>query len=81
MSSLQAGAELYSQLTSSVTDLDAIKGGADSLLRQARSLNRMLKRAAELVLSPTVRSDWRLLKAEIGQISITDADVENDTVQ
>ncbi|MFY9610125.1 MAG: peptidoglycan-binding protein [Blastocatellia bacterium] len=81
MSSLQASAELYSQLSPSVTDPDAIRGGAESLLRQARLLNRMLKRTSELVLSATVRSDWKLLKAEIGQISVTDADVENDTVQ
>lgn len=80
MSSLKAVAELYGQLNPSVTDPDAIKGGADSLLRQARMLNRMLKRT-DFVLSDIVRNDWRLLKAEIGQISLTDADVENDTSQ
>jgi hypothetical protein len=80
MSSLHAVAELYGQLSPAVTDLDALKGGADSLLRQARLLNRMLKRT-DLVLSPTVRNDWKLLKAEISQISLTDADVDNDTIQ
>jgi peptidoglycan hydrolase-like protein with peptidoglycan-binding domain len=80
MSSLQAVAELYGQMSPSVTNLDAVKGGADSLLRQARMLNRMLKRT-DFVLSAIVRNDWKLLKAEIGQISLTDADVENDTTQ
>ncbi|HSO76064.1 MAG TPA: peptidoglycan-binding protein, partial [Blastocatellia bacterium] len=81
MSSLQAVAELYGQLSPSVTDLEVIKDGADSLIRQARLLNRMLKRANELVLSTIVRNNWKLLKAEISQISLTDADVENDTSQ
>lgn len=78
---VQSAAELYNQLSPSVTDLDALKGGADVLLRQSRTLNRMLKRATDLVLSPTVRNDWRALKSEIGQITLTDANVDNDTVQ
>jgi hypothetical protein len=79
LNSLQSAAELYAQLSASVTDPDANQGAALSLLRQARLLDRMLKRYTRLTLSSAVRSDWDQLQAELARIS--DTNLDNDILR
>ncbi|GEM_PF-777164 len=81
ISSLQAAAQLYFQLTSSTTDAGAIKGGAGALVRQARLLDRLIRRYTQLTLSSTVRNDWQQLQSEIARINVTDADADSDILR
>lgn len=81
LNSLRSAAELYGQLSASVTDADAIKSGADSLLRQARLLARVLNRYPQLVLSTTTRSDWDQLKVELARINVTDNNLDSDIIR
>jgi peptidoglycan hydrolase-like protein with peptidoglycan-binding domain len=81
ITSLQAAAELYNQLTASVTDPDAVKGAAGGLMRQSRLLERILRRGTQLTLSPAVSADWQQLQAEIARINITDANLDSDIVR
>jgi hypothetical protein len=81
MNSLQAAAQLYFQLTSSVTYPDAVRGGAGALVRQARLLDRLIRRYTQLTLSSTVRNDWQQLQSEIARINVTDADAESDIIR
>lgn len=76
MTSLQAAAELYSQLTTSITEQDAVKGAAGGLLRQARLLERIMRREPQLRLSSIVTADWQQLRAELARINITDPDAD-----
>jgi hypothetical protein len=76
ITSLQAAAELYNQLTASITDPDAVKGAAGGLMRQAHLLERIMRRGTQLTLSSTVSADWQQLQAELARISITDADAD-----
>ncbi|MCI0489409.1 MAG: peptidoglycan-binding protein [Blastocatellia bacterium] len=78
MNSLHAAAQLYFQLTSSITDPDAVRGGAGALVRQARLLDRLTKRYTQLTLSSTVRNDWQQLQSEIARINVADADADGD---
>lgn len=79
MNSLQASAQLYSQLTASVTDPEAVRGAAGVLMRQARLLERIMRR--QLTLSSIVRTDWQQLQAELARISVTDPNVDSDIVR
>jgi hypothetical protein len=81
MSSLQATAHIYSQLTASITDPDAVKGAADSLLRQARLLKRMMNRNTQLAFSSIVRSDWDQLQTELVRINVTDSNLDDETIR
>ena len=76
--SLQAAAELYNQLTTSVTDPEAIKGAAGGLMRQARLLERMMRRNTQSPLSSIVSGDWQQLQAELARINVTDANLDAD---
>lgn len=76
ITSLQAAAELYNQLTTSITDPDAVKGAASGLMRQAHLLERIMRRGTPLTLSSTVSADWQQLQAELARISVTDADAD-----
>ena len=75
---LRSSAELYNQLASNVTDLGALKGAADSLLRQVRLANRAMKRGQNINLSSVVTSDWDQLRTELNRITITDNDLDAD---
>ena len=81
LNNLRAAAELYGQLSTSVTDSDALKGGADSLLRQARLLTRVMNRDPQLILSTTVKSDWDQLRAELARINVTDNNLDSDIIR
>ena len=81
ITSLQASAELYNQLTTSVTDPDAVKGAASGLMRQARLLERIMRRDAHLTMSSIVSADWQQLQAELARISVTDANQDGDIVR
>jgi hypothetical protein len=81
VTSLQAAAELYSQLTTSITDPDAVKGAVGGLIRQARLLERIMKRDTPLMLSPIVRADWQQLQAELARINVADANVDADVIR
>jgi hypothetical protein len=81
ITSLQAAAELYNQLTASITEPDAVKGAAGGLLRQARMLERIMKRDPQLTLSSTLSADWQQLQAELARISVTDANQDGDTIR
>lgn len=78
ITSLQAAAQLYNQLTTSITDPDAVKGAAGGLMRQARFLERIMRRDTQLRLSSTVSADWQQLQAELARISIIDANPDGD---
>ena len=79
--SLRAAAELYNQLTASITDPDAIKGAAGGLMRQARLLERIMRRDPQLKLASTVSADWQLLQAELARITVTDANQDEDIIR
>ena len=79
--SLQASAELYSQLTASITDRDAIQSAAVGLMRQARFLERIMRREPQIALSPLVRADWEQLQAELARIKLPDINTENDIIR
>jgi len=72
LTSLQASAELYNQLMTSITDPDATRGAASGLMRQARLLERIMRRDTQLRLSPTVSADWTQLQNELAQINVID---------
>ena len=78
LNSLKATAELYNSLTTNVSDPEALKGAADSLLRQARLVNRLIKRDSGGVLSNIVATDWDQLKSELSRITLTDVNLDND---
>src|SRR5882724_34408 len=81
ITSLQAAAELYNQLTAAITDPDAVKGAAGGLMRQARLLERIMRRDPQLTLSTTVRADWQQLQAELARISVTDVNLDGDVIR
>lgn len=81
ITSLQAAAELYNQLTASITDPDAVKGAAGGLMRQARLLERIMRRDPQLRLSTTVSADWQQLQAELARISVADANPDGDIIR
>lgn len=81
ITSLQSAAELYNQLTASITDPDAVKGAAGGLMRQARLLERIMRRDPQLRLSSTLTADWQQLQAELARISVTDANQDGDIVR
>lgn len=76
MTSLQAAAELYGQLTASITDPEAVKGAAGGLIRQARLLERIMRRDPQVRLSSIVTTDWQQLQAELARINLTDPDAD-----
>jgi peptidoglycan hydrolase-like protein with peptidoglycan-binding domain len=77
--SLQASAELYNQLVSGVSDPDALRGAADSLVRQMRMTSRIMRRADARAFSSIVANDWSQLRNEVRGITLTDANVDTDT--
>jgi len=81
ITSLQAAAELYNQLTASVTDPDAVKGAASGLMRQAHLLERIMRRDLHLTMSSIVSSDWQQLQMELARISVTDANQDSDIIR
>jgi peptidoglycan hydrolase-like protein with peptidoglycan-binding domain len=81
LNNLRAAAELYGQLSASVTDSDALKSAADSLLRQARLLTRVMNRDPQLVLSTIVRGDWDQLRTELARINVTDNNLDSDIIR
>jgi hypothetical protein len=76
MTSLQAAADLYNQLTASITDPDAVRGAASGLIRQARLLERIMRRDPQVRLSSIVTTDWQQLQAELARINVTDPDAD-----
>jgi peptidoglycan hydrolase-like protein with peptidoglycan-binding domain len=81
ITTLQAAAELYNQLTASITDPDAVKGAAGGLMRQARLLERIMRRDTQLRLSSTVNADWQQLQGELARINVTDANLDADAIR
>jgi peptidoglycan hydrolase-like protein with peptidoglycan-binding domain len=81
ISSLQAAADVYNQLTTTVTDSEAVKGAADALLRQARVLDRLMRRYTQLTISPSVRRSWDQLQAELARINVTDVNLESEIIR
>lgn len=81
ITSLQAAAELYNQLTTSITDPEAVKGAAGGLMRQARLLERIMRRDPQLTLSTTVRADWQQLQTELARINVADANLDADAIR
>lgn len=76
--SLKATADLYNSLTTNVNDPETLKGAADSLLRQARLVNRLLRRDSGATLSNIVTTDWDQLKTELSRVTLTDVNLDND---
>jgi peptidoglycan hydrolase-like protein with peptidoglycan-binding domain len=81
INSFQAAAELYNQLTASITDPDAVKGAAAGLMRQAHFLERIMRRDPQLTLSSAVTADWQQLQTELARITITDANPDGDIIR
>ena len=80
ITSLQSAAELYNQLTTSITDRDAVRGAVGGLMRQVRLLERIMRREPQLALSTTVRADWQQLQTELARINVTDANLDDPDV-
>ena len=78
LNSLQASAELYNQMVSGISDPDALRGAADSLVRQMRLTSRIMRRA-DAALSSIVSNDWSQLRDEVRIITVTDANIDTDT--
>jgi peptidoglycan hydrolase-like protein with peptidoglycan-binding domain len=76
--SLQAAADLYNRLIGAVDDAASVKGAADSLIRQARLVNRLMRRVDPNTLSATVRNDWESLRSELRNITVTNNDLDNE---
>jgi N-acetylmuramoyl-L-alanine amidase len=75
---LRAAADVYNDLVSGrISDLEALRGGADALLRQVRLTNRLMKRS-NLNLSSVFMNDWESFRSELREINITDIDLERD---
>ena len=81
ITSLQAAAELYNQLTASITDPDAVKGAAGGLMRQARLLKRIMRRDTQLTHSSTVSADWQQLQAELARVNVADPNLDADVIR
>ena len=69
-------------MVASVSDPAAVKEAAGSLLRQARLLNRFMKRDTT-PRSTVIENDWQQLRTELARINVTDAnlDSDNDRIQ
>ena len=78
ITSLQAAAELYNQLTASITNPDAVKGAAGGLMKQARLLERIMRRDNHLTLSSTVDTDWQQLQGELARLNSVDSNQDGD---
>jgi hypothetical protein len=50
-------------------------------MRQARLLERIMRRGTQLTLSSIVSTDWQQLQAELARISVTDPNVDSDIVR
>jgi peptidoglycan hydrolase-like protein with peptidoglycan-binding domain len=78
LSCLRAAADVYNDLVNAkINDLEALRGGADALLRQVRLTNRLMKRS-NLNLSSVFMNDWESFRSELRTINITDIDLERD---
>lgn len=80
--SLQAAAELFNRMASSVNDTDALTGAVEALVRNARLAHRTMRRnEGRLRLSSGVRSDWEHLRTELARIDPNygnfDVDIDN----
>ncbi|HKG21301.1 MAG TPA: peptidoglycan-binding protein [Blastocatellia bacterium] len=79
INSLRAAAELYNQMAGTITDSEANRSAAESLSRQVRLVFRAIRRnESALRLSTVVRNDWDQLRAELRNIGLTDAMLDND---
>ena len=76
--SLHAAADLYNQVVGQVRDNDAVMGAADGLFRQARFVNRVLRRNTTLGLSRSAQDLWRQLSDELKQVTIVSNDLDTD---
>jgi len=81
LAALRAAAELYSQMAVNITDSDALKGAADSLIRQVRLTNRAIRRNPNISLSSIVMNDWDQLRAEVRNITVTDNNLDTDAIR
>jgi peptidoglycan hydrolase-like protein with peptidoglycan-binding domain len=75
---LKAAADLYDQMIASVTDPGALRGAADAIARQARLVNRLLKRGEAPRISSTVTNDWEQFRAELSRINPDARDLDTD---
>lgn len=71
MMSLRGSADLYSQLTASFTERDTVRGAALGLMRQARLLERIIRRS-QMPLSSLLSSDLQQFQTELARITIID---------
>ena len=76
INALHEATQLYNQMSGRVTDPNAIKGGADSVIRQARLVHRVITRFGAARLSARVRSDWERLRNELSRITIVNSNLE-----
>jgi hypothetical protein len=76
--SLNSAAEVYSQVVGRVNDEDAVSGAAESVVRQARFVSRLLRRNTNLNLSRSLQDSWNQLSEELKQITIVSSDLDTD---
>ncbi|HKP84712.1 MAG TPA: peptidoglycan-binding protein [Blastocatellia bacterium] len=81
LDALQSAAQLYSQIAANVSDPDALKGAADSLIRQMRLTSRVMRRNSTMKLSNIVTNDWEQIRTEIRNISVTDNNLDSDIIR
>jgi peptidoglycan hydrolase-like protein with peptidoglycan-binding domain len=77
--SLQAGTELFNQMASTVNDPDALRGAIESIVRQARLINRVMNRNQPRVnVSANLKDDWERFRAELARINPSYGDFDTD---
>lgn len=78
LTSLAAAADFYSKIVGQVRDDDAVRDGADAMLRQARFVTRLLRRAEGWNVSRLVQNDWERLRSELRRITVVSNDLDTD---
>jgi peptidoglycan hydrolase-like protein with peptidoglycan-binding domain len=78
---LQSAAQLYGQLATNITDPAALKGAADSLIRQMRLATRAMRRNSSIRISTIVMNDWEQLRSELRNITVTDNNLDSDVIR
>ena len=76
INALHEATQLYNQMVGRVTDPNAIKGGADSVIRQARLVHRAVSRFGTDRLSARVRNDWERLRNELSRITVVNSNLD-----
>jgi hypothetical protein len=66
-------------MASTVNDPDALRGAIESIVRQARLINRVMNRNQPRVnVSANLKDDWERFRAELARINPSYGDFDTD---